>query len=163
MGYTLEEPPTGASDLAESLDLSIMAKEGLGYGWQQNFVRSALARNFDYGGMMDKGGSSLVNAGLLHSGAMDAQLPAEVAGYGQAVASDALLQADTQSTQFAQRAQDMLMQVSMHDDQMTADYDLAKAQLEAGERDWWDYVIGAASVGANVVGMGQGVGLLSKL
>ena len=162
MGYTLEEPPTGARDMADELDLSTMAKAGLGYGWQQNFVRSALSRNFDFTGMMEKGGTNLAGAGLMHSGAMDATLPAEVAGYGQAIASDALLQADAQSTEFSQRAQDMLMQVAMHEDQMTADYDLAKAQLEAGERDWWDYVIGAASVGANLVGMGQGVGLLSK-
>lgn len=153
--------PTGASDLAEEYGLSQMAKEGLGYAWQQDFVRSALGRSFDYGGMMEQGGTSLVNQGLLYSGAIDATLPSEVAGAGQQIASDAYVQGGTQSDDVAQRAQSMELQLAQHTDRMTLEYDMMKQQLEAGERNWWDHTIGAMSIASNLVGVGQGVGLLN--
>jgi len=160
MGYTLDESPTGARDTANELGLTEMAKEGLGYGWQQEFVRSALGRNFDYGGMMERGGNNLMSQGLLHSGAMDATLPAEVAGVGQQVASDAFNQAVGMSDTVAQGAKNTMFQLSMHEDRMNMERDIAQAQLEAQEMNWWDYVIGGASVASNLVGAGQGLGVI---
>jgi len=157
MGYTLDTPPTGASDMAGDLGLSQMAKEGLGYGWQQNFVRSALAKNFDYGGMMESGGNSLANQGLLYSGAMDAQLPAEVANVGQGIAGEAYNSAVAKSDQVATEAQRTQLQIKTHEDRMQLEYDIASATLEQNERNWWDEVIAGAGVAANLTSTGIGV------
>lgn len=153
--------PTNAADVAERYGLSDMAKNGLGYSWQQDFVRSALGRDFDYGGLMERGGSNLLSQGLLHSGAMDAVLPAEVAGIGQGIASDSYNQAVGQSDLVAQQAQQTEFSLGLHEDRMTLERDIAQAQLDAQGRNWWDYVIQGAGVASNLVSVGSGVGVFT--
>lgn len=162
MSYELNKPPTGASDLAEEYGLSDMASQGLGHGWQQNFVRSALRKSFDYRGMMDQGGQNLMAQGLLHSGAMDSKLPTAVAAQGQAVASDAYQQAVTTSDSIRDNARSMQIGLAQHSDSMQMEYDIAKASLEANEMSTWDYILSGAGLAANLVSAGSGVGLIGK-
>lgn len=156
----LKEPPTGASDLAEEYGLSDMAKNGLGFAWQQNFVRSALRSNFDYGGSMDQGGQNLVSQGLLYSGALESKLPTAVAGEGQRVASNAFMQAVSESDRVQENARGLQVALGQHQDRMQLEFDIANANLEEQEMGVWDYIIGGAGVAANLVSAGSGVGLI---
>lgn len=151
--------PRNAANVAEEYGLTDMAKNGLGYAWQQDFVRSAIGKNFDYGGLRESGGQALFNKGLLYSGAMDAELPAEIANIGQGIASDAFNQATAQSDVVANEARNTEFQLAIHDDRMDLDRMIVQAQLDAQKKNWWDYTIEAASVGSNLVSSGAATGL----
>jgi hypothetical protein len=145
--------PNRAEVLAEEYGLSDMAKKGLGYGWQQDFVRSALRTNFNPVAMMENNGAQMVGAGMENSGAFQVKLPAQIAATGVGVAGNAANQAWAQNENFASRAQGMEFQLAQARDSMELQATIAERQIEAMEPSFWDHFMGAASLGVNLIGL----------
>lgn len=152
--YKLAPMPTTASDLASARGLTQMERNGLGGAWQENFVRRALLANYDPASMMEGGGANLLGAGMEFSGAYQAKLPGAVAAKGYEIQSGAASEAKQISDQASDQAFSTLLSLRQHEDSMNMQRDIAQKQInlqwQGQQRTWWDYLMGAASIGTAV-------------
>lgn len=121
-----------AGEYLRDSGITQMSKEGLGFKWQQDFVRSAMASK-DFKTQEDNAGNQFMLNGMEDSGVFNDKLPAALAGDRLNTASSALGQAIGESDKVKTNAMGQIMNYNMGRDSMELQKDMQLSSLEASK------------------------------
>jgi len=146
-------PDSAVRYLNEETNFTQQAKVGLGAEFINNYVRSKMA-NVDVGGALDKVGMGTYASGMEFSG-IGNKLSANVLGKAAGMMSQAEVQANDINQKAKVNAQNIMLQLAQHQDNMQLETD--KLNSQGGG------LFGALTTGLSIASSLEGLGAFKHL